>query len=99
MKHESHIGLSGLGTALPERFVPLAELALSSDDETLSSFGFEGAYVAEDIHELCREAAERALADAGLAPGEIDALIFAGALPQTHRRASEQPSSGTLDEF
>jgi 3-oxoacyl-[acyl-carrier-protein] synthase-3 len=99
MKHESHIGLSGLGTALPEHFVPLAELALSSDHETLCSFGFEGAYVADDIHELCREAAERALADAGLTPGEIDALIFAGALPQTHRRASEQPSSSTLDEF
>lgn len=99
MKDDSQIGLRGLGVALPERFVPLAELPLSSDCEVLAGFGFEGAYVADDIHELSRRAAQCALADAALAPGDIDALIFAAALPQTHQRGSEQPTGGTLDEF
>lgn len=99
MQHDDTIGLRGIGTALPERFEPLAELELKSSAATLADFGFAGAHVADDIAALCSEAAQRALQDAGLAPREIGALIFAGALPQSHRRASAQPSGGTLDQF
>jgi len=99
MKDNSQIGLRGLGTALPERFVPLAELELVSSGATLADFGFDGAFVADELHALCLQAAQRALDDAALAPREIGALIFAGALPQSHRHASEQPAGGTLDDF
>jgi len=93
------IGLRGLGTALPESFVPLAQLALVSPADRLAGFGFEGAWVAEDPAELATRAALSALADANIAPGDIDVLLMAGALSHTHQRASEQPSGGVLDGF
>jgi 3-oxoacyl-[acyl-carrier-protein] synthase III len=71
------IGLRGLGTALPERFAPLAELTLVSPTERLVGFGFEGAWVAEDTAELATRAARSALADSDLAPGDIDILLVA----------------------
>ena len=97
--HHSSNGLRGLGCALPERFAPLAELSLTSPRETLAGFGFSGAYLADDIHELARVAAQRALVDAALEPCNIDALLFAGALPRAHQRGSEQPTGGVLDAF
>lgn len=95
----SSIGLRGLGAVLPERFAPLAELPLISPVERLSAFGFEGAAIADDPTALALQAAKRALADADLAPRDIDVLLFAGALPSTHQRRSEQPSGGVLDGF
>lgn len=99
MNDNFQIGLRGIGTALSEHSIPLAELDLVSDVTTLADFGFDRAYVTADIHALCLQAARRALADARIAPGAAGALIFAGALPETHRRASEQPAHGTLDAF
>jgi 3-oxoacyl-[acyl-carrier-protein] synthase-3 len=93
------IGLRGLGAALPREFAPLAALSLVSPVEALAGFGFTGAYLAEETHPLALGAAERALADARIAPGEIDALLWTGALPQGHQRASGQPSGGVLDGF
>jgi 3-oxoacyl-[acyl-carrier-protein] synthase-3 len=93
------IGLRGLGTALPKRFTPLAELSLVSPPERLAAFGFEGAWVDGDAAELAAHAADRALADANVVPEEIDILLFAGALPQAHHRVSDQPAGGVLDGF
>jgi 3-oxoacyl-[acyl-carrier-protein] synthase-3 len=93
------IGLRGLGTALPEHFAPLAELTLVSPVERLEGFGFHGAWVAKDPAELASRAARSALTDADIAPGDVDILLMAGALPQNHLRASEQPSGGVLDSF
>jgi 3-oxoacyl-[acyl-carrier-protein] synthase-3 len=93
------IGLRGLGTALPARFAPLAELALVSPADRLEGFGFHGAWVAKDPAELATRAARSALADANITPGDIDVLLMAGALSQTHQRASEQPTGGVLDGF
>lgn len=93
------IGLRGLGTALAERFAPLAELALVSPAERLEGFGFHGAWVAKDPAVLATRAAQRALADADVAPEDVDVLLMAGALPQAHQRASEQPTGGVLDGF
>ena len=100
MNNDHHpIGLRGIGIALPERFVPLRELPLLSTAETLEGFGFAGAHIAEDASRLAAAAAAMALADAALAPAGIDVLLWAGALPQSHRRASAEPTGGTLDEF
>jgi 3-oxoacyl-[acyl-carrier-protein] synthase III len=94
----NNIGLRGLGTALPERFTPLAELPLVSSAERLAGFGFEGAWVADDPASLVVSAARHALADAKISPGDVDALLWASALPQAHQRASEQ-QGGVLDGF
>ena len=96
---KTSIGLRGLGCALPERFTPLAELPLKSTPETLAAFGFTGAYLAEDAHQLAVAATQKALTDAEVLPREIDALLFAGALPLAHQRPSEQPSSTPLNGF
>lgn len=100
MTHDaSSIGLRGWAGQLPPRFVPLADLPLISPRENLAAFGFTGAHMAEDLPQLALAAARRALADAALAPGDIDMLLWAGALPQAHQHASEQPTGGTLDAF
>src|SRR5688500_6084548 len=91
------IGLRGIGTALPNRFAPLAELSLVSAPETLAGFGFTGAHLADDPAALARIAAERALSNAAVEPKDIGALVFAGALPQAHHRASEGPAVSELD--
>src|SRR4051812_46934443 len=93
------IGIRGMGTALPARFVPLAALALHSSADALAQAGFEGAYVADDAAPLAAEASRAALEDAGIAPAEIDALLVAGALPSGHHRRSAQPTGGVLDGF
>ena len=92
-------GLRGIGTALPERFTPLAELRLVSSADRLAAFGFDGAWISEDPAGLAVSAAQRALADAQIAPGDVDVLLTASALPQAHQRASEQPTGGVLDAF
>jgi len=93
------IGLRGFGTALPEQFTPLAGLRLVSPADRLAGFGFEGAWIAEDPAALAVSAATSALADAGIAPGDVDVLLAAGALPQAHLHTSGQPTGGVLDAF
>ena len=94
-----HIGLRGIGTALPEQFTPLAELSLVSPPDRLAGFGFDGAWISADPSALAATAARHALADAQIAPCEIDVLLAASALPQAHQRASGEPTGGVLDAF
>ena len=79
--------------------MPLAELRLVSPAERLAGFGFDGAWISEDPAGLAVSAAQRALADAQIAPGDVDVLLTASALPQAHQRASAQPTGGVLDAF
>jgi 3-oxoacyl-[acyl-carrier-protein] synthase-3 len=100
MKQEAcEIGLRGIGNALPAQFVALSDLPLASAPESLAAFGFTGAYIAGDAQALALNAAQNALADAALDAGDIDVLLWAGALPQAHQRLSEQPTGGVQDAF
>jgi 3-oxoacyl-[acyl-carrier-protein] synthase-3 len=96
---DDQIGIAGIGTALPERFVPLAELPLVSSPDSLAAFGFAGAAIAENIAPLARHAAKQALAHAGARPADIDALLWASALPPAHQRTSAAADGSVLDGF
>lgn len=98
-KSETLVGLRGIGCALPQRFTPLADLAVASNRESLAEFGFTGAFIAQDPQALALTAAQSALSDAGIPPSEVDGLLYAGALPAAHQRASTQPSGTGLDSF
>lgn len=98
MQKES-IGIAGIGAVLPERYLPLRELVLSSPPENLAAFGFTGAAVAADIHSLAVDATELALVQAGIAADEVDLVLWASALPGAHHRSSREPSGGVLDHF
>lgn len=99
MNTNQSIGIRATGTALPERFLPLHELPLVSPAENLKAFGFTGAFIADDIHALAGNAALNALSAAVLAPEQIGALLWAGALPASHVCSSEMPAGNVLDGF
>jgi len=84
---------------MPERFVPLASLPLASAPGRLAEFGFDGAWMADDLDQLALQASQRALNDAQLAPDQIDVLLYAAALPQAHQRRSAAPTGSVLDSF
>ena len=98
MQHD-HIGIAGIGTALPERFVPLAGLPLISPPENLAAFGFTGAAIADDTASLAKTAAQRALSHAGTGASDIDVLLWASALSDAHHRASTVAESTGLGGF
>ena len=82
------IGLSAHRASVPQTFVPLAELSITSPPESLAAFGFDGAWIGQEISSLALQTAQQALADARVEPQEIDALLWVSALPQAHQRAS-----------
>src|SRR4051812_25012286 len=86
------IGLRGVAGVLPPERLSLDELSargwLVSEPQRLVEFGFSHVHVADETHDLrwlAREAARQALADAKLAPADIDLLIWASALDSDHR--------------
>lgn len=91
------IRLHNLATALPERFTRLADLRLTSPESTLRDFGFEGAWIADDIYPLALRAAQQALHE--IAPAEIDHLLWASALPGGHQQSSQAGSKAALAPF
>jgi 3-oxoacyl-[acyl-carrier-protein] synthase-3 len=102
------VGLSGVAGVLPQRQLTLAELAdagrLTSTPETLSAFGFERAYVCgpeDSVCSLALAAARQALDEAGLAPTEIDVVIWASARPENHLRPADDGASASpfMDGF
>lgn len=96
---EDFIGIAGLGAMLPERYIPLCDLALVSPAENLEAFGFTGAAVADDISSLAHRAAEQALLASGVAPCDVDLVLWASALPESHHRRSQVSDSGVLTQF
>ncbi|HYC71219.1 MAG TPA: 3-oxoacyl-[acyl-carrier-protein] synthase III C-terminal domain-containing protein [Opitutaceae bacterium] len=93
MSTPNSIGLSGVAAVLPPQRHSLAELAdrrrLRSDAAVLADLGYTAAHLADPDHDaawLARSAAAAALSDAGLAAESIDAVIWAGALPDSHVR-------------
>ncbi len=89
------VGIRGVSGVLPPGRLSLGELSqqrlISSDPSVLASFGFLHAHVVDLEHDggwLVKAAAQRALADADLAPDDIDLLIWASALAGNHLRES-----------
>ncbi|HYE20319.1 MAG TPA: 3-oxoacyl-[acyl-carrier-protein] synthase III C-terminal domain-containing protein [Tepidisphaeraceae bacterium] len=107
------IGLAGVAAVLPPRFLDLDALAarrlVTSAPDALAGFGFRGAHVADADHDvgwMARDAARRALADAGLSGPDVDVLIWASALPANHVRPPDpdragppDPSAAAMDQF
>lgn len=77
----------GIGHYLPERIVPNSEfekMVDTSDEWIRSRSGIERRHFAAEgqlTSHLAIEAAKEALADAGLEPGDIDALVLATSTP------------------
>ena len=77
----------GVGGCLPERVVTNAEMATivdTSDEWIVQRSGIKQRYIAADgetTSMLATRAAEAALADAGLKPGDIDLIIVATSSP------------------
>lgn len=93
MSTRPSLGLRGVAALLPPTRRTLAELAaarqLRSSPAVLADLGYTAAHVADADHDagwLAREAATGAMRDAGLEPADIDVLIWAGALPESHTR-------------
>jgi 3-oxoacyl-[acyl-carrier-protein] synthase-3 len=93
MRHEPVIGLSGVSGVLAPRRLEVEELAasglLASDPRVLREFGFTSAHVADDRCDpggMALDAARNALADAGIAAGDVDLLVWASARPENHIR-------------
>lgn len=95
------IGIRSIATALPERFEPVQTLATVSTPETLRGFGFDGAWTGGDVASLAKSSAGAAIANAGLAGEQIDALLWAGALAESHEQPSSVPirDEATLHRF
>ncbi len=79
--------IQGVGSALPQRRVDNAELAVqvdTSDEWIVERTGIRTRYIAgegETTATLAAEACRRALAEAGMEPGEIDLIVLATATP------------------
>src|SRR3954462_7312290 len=85
------VGLRAVAGELAEERLGLDELArrglLTSPVAALAESGFEHAHVAADgegATELARRVAAAALAEAGVAAGDVDALFWVSALPRGH---------------
>jgi 3-oxoacyl-[acyl-carrier-protein] synthase-3 len=81
------IGITGLGTHVPERILTndeLAQLVDTSDEWIIERTGIRERRIAkkeEALTDIARPAARAALADAGVEPDEIDLLVCATVTP------------------
>jgi 3-oxoacyl-[acyl-carrier-protein] synthase III len=94
------VGIPAISYVLPGALIPLEELAAQDKLETpvdvLRDFGFESVHISNvPADELALQALQRLLADHAVDPESIDALFFAGAIPQSHRVAT----GGRLEDF
>jgi 3-oxoacyl-[acyl-carrier-protein] synthase-3 len=108
-----HAAITGTGSFVPERVVTNAELsaALGEDVDPFvrGTLGIrERRWCADDesAADLAEGAARRALADAGLGPGDVDLLIVSTDTPEyvspatasvLHGRLGMRPGAGTFD--
>jgi 3-oxoacyl-[acyl-carrier-protein] synthase III len=80
----TRVGVAATATYLPERWMPAAEVAAVSgipEQVVVERFGLRGKHIAaadEHVTDLSVTAGERALADAGLEPGDVDVVVYFG---------------------
>ena len=97
----SPIGISAIAYALPERTVDLRTLhergLLDSPVDALAEFGFQCIHVSDrPADELALTALRRLIDEHAIDPESVDALLYAGAIPESHRVAGD---GGALEGF
>jgi 3-oxoacyl-[acyl-carrier-protein] synthase III len=95
------IGITAIGYALPERVVDLRTLdergLLDSRVDALAQFGFRYIHVSDrPADELALVALRRLIDENGIEPESVDMLMYAGAIPESHRLAD---GGGALEGF
>jgi len=98
------IGITAIAYALPATTLEVRELAerglLESPASTLLDFGFARVHVSDrPADELALEALRELLQASGAEPESIDALFYAGAIPESHRVSTAPSGSRRLDGF
>ena len=88
----SSIGITAIEYALPERAVDLPTLhasgLLDSPVDVLAQFGFQCIRVSDrPADELALIALRGLISDSAIDPESVDALLYAGAIPESHRVA------------
>jgi 3-oxoacyl-[acyl-carrier-protein] synthase-3 len=80
----TRVGLAGTAAYLPERWMPAAEIAAASgipETVVVERFGLRGKHIAgadEHVSDLSIEAASRLLAETGVDPAAVDAVVYFG---------------------
>lgn len=80
------VGLAGIASYLPERWMTAAEIAERSgipEQVVVEKFGLKGKHIAapdEHVSDLSVTAAERLLAETGFDPASIDAVMYYGSM-------------------
>jgi 3-oxoacyl-[acyl-carrier-protein] synthase-3 len=80
------VGLAGIASYLPERWMPASEIAEASgipEQVIVEKFGLRGKHIAavdEHVSDLSVRAAERLLEETGTDPGEIDVVMYYGSM-------------------
>jgi 3-oxoacyl-[acyl-carrier-protein] synthase III len=80
----TRVGIAAIASYLPERWMSAAEVATASgipEQVVVDRFGLRGKHIAaagEHVSDLSVAAAERAVADGGLEPDEIDVVVYFG---------------------
>lgn len=97
---DSSIGLTAISYVLPQAFLSLGELEarglLASPVAAMEDFGFRGVHVSDrPADELALAALQRLVAETAIDPDSIDLLLYAGAIPESHRVAVQ----GALEGF
>lgn len=96
------VGLAGVAYHLPPDARDLGQLAaaglIAGDVAPLASFGFASARVAGDEShvEMAIQAARRVLDDTDTGPGEVDLLLYAGALASSSVAPCAPPPPGSV---
>jgi 3-oxoacyl-[acyl-carrier-protein] synthase-3 len=82
----TRVGIAATASYLPERWMSAAEVATASgipEQVVVERFGLRGKHIAaadEHVTDLSVAAAERALADGELEPGDVDVVVYFGSL-------------------
>lgn len=102
----SALGIRGVAAVLPPRTLALDELSraglLVSEIPTLKELGFEKIHIIDEAHGiewLALESAKRAMANAGVGPLDIDVLIWASALSETHVQLPDDAEYSAIDRL
>ena len=80
----TRVGISGLASYLPERWMTAAEVGAASgipEQVVVERFGLRGKHIAaeaEHVSDLCVAAAERLLDESGIERADVDAVVYFG---------------------